>query len=274
MAQRLGEEASDNLVLAVDAGNTRIVMGAFDGTELLASWSITAPASLTDDEAYAAVSSALGFMAQSVGRVSLDVTGSILASVVPHLSQPLSSALRCVTDRRPLTVGPGLKTGIKMKYRDPAELGADRIADIAGALDRYEPPFIVIDLGTTTNFEVVDADGAFIGGIIAPGMALGAQSLSEHAAKLPAVDIAAPRDVVGSCTREAIQSGVVLGEVARIDGLVSMIRQGHPADFRVIATGSNASSLVPLLQCGASRDPDLTLHGLAVLYSLNRKARS
>ena len=164
-------------VLAVDAGNTRIMLGLVEQGGLAATWSLTTPGSLTEDEAFASFSNALGFMAQSLGCDSLEVDDAIIASVVPQLTSSLTGALRRLTGRRPLTVGPGLKTGIKMRYRDPAEVGADRIADIAGALDRYRAPFIAVDLGTTTNLEVVDVDGAFIGGVIAPGMALGRSRL-------------------------------------------------------------------------------------------------
>ena len=199
------------------------------------------------------------------------VSDAILSCVVPDLASAWLEALRELTGRRPLSVGPGIKTGIRMKYRDPAEVGADRIADLAAVLGDYEPPAIVVDLGTTTNFEVIDADGVFLGGIIAPGMALGARSLADRAAKLPVIDIVAPKAVIGTCTREAMQSGVVLGEIARIDGLLAMIEREQPAEYSIIVTGSNAAAVAPLLDHDATADATLTLRGLARLHSLNRR---
>lgn len=210
----------------------------------------------------------------SAGALSLVpdlVDDAVISCVVPDLAAPWQEALRCLTGRRPLTVGPGIKTGVRMKYRDPAEIGADRMADLAALLADYAPPAIVVDLGTTTNFEVVDAEGVFLGGIIAPGMALGARSLAARAAKLPVVEIAAPKKVIGTCTREAMQSGVVLGEIARIDGLLGMIEREHPADYTVVVTGTDAASIAPLLGHEARADATLTLRGLARLHALNRR---
>lgn len=283
------------MVLAVDVGNTETSLGVFSGGELLATWTLTTPERLTADEAFDAALSSIELMARrashelwnrladeeaescgsspdTVMSLSPDaVRDAVLSCVVPDLSSSWQAALRVLARRRPLTVGPGVKTGIRMKYRDPAEIGADRMADLAALLADYAPPAIVHDLGTTTNFEVVDGDGVFLGGIIAPGMALGARSLAARAAKLPVVEIAAPKQVVGTCTREAMQSGVVLGEIARIDGLLGMIEREHPADYAVIVTGTNAAAVAPLLAHGATADATLTLRGLARLHALNRK---
>ena len=293
MGDRNGNSAG--ALLAVDVGNTRTSLGVFDGDELLATWTLTTPSSLTADEAFDIAFSALCSMSQRISGVlrnhvgdasetvrdgsmedapSLDpdsVSDAVLSCVVPDLASAWLEALRELTGRRPLSVGPGIKTGIRMKYRDPAEVGADRIADLAAVLGNYEPPAIVVDLGTTTNFEVIDADGVFLGGIIAPGMALGARSLADRAAKLPVIDIVAPKAVIGTCTREAMQSGVVLGEIARIDGLLAMIEREQPAEYSIIVTGSNAAAVAPLLDHDATADATLTLRGLARLHSLNRR---
>lgn len=293
MGDRNGKSAG--ALLAVDVGNTRTSLGVFDGDELLATWTLTTPSSLTADEAFDVAFSALRSMSQRISSdlrnragdafetmrddsmedaSSLDpgsISDAVLSCVVPDLASAWLEALRELTGRRPLSVGPGIKTGIRMKYRDPAEVGADRIADLAAVLGDYEPPAIVVDLGTTTNFEVIDADGVFLGGIIAPGMALGARSLADRAAKLPVIDIVAPKAVIGTCTREAMQSGVVLGEIARIDGLLAMIEREQPAEYAIIVTGSNAAAVAPLLDHDATADATLTLRGLARLHSLNRR---
>ena len=293
MAKPNGKDA--NVLLAVDVGNTQTSLGAFSDGALLATWTLTTPERLTADEAFETAFTALERMARrasfdvrnratgvdasvretsSAGALSLEpdlVDDAVISCVVPDLAAPWQEALRRLTGRRPLTVGPGIKTGVRMKYRDPAEIGADRMADLAALLADYAPPAIVVDLGTTTNFEVVDAEGVFLGGIIAPGMALGARSLAARAAKLPVVEIAAPKKVIGTCTREAMQSGVVLGEIARIDGLLGMIEREHPADYTVVVTGTDAASVAPLLGHEARADATLTLRGLARLHELNRR---
>ena len=262
---------SGRMIMALDVGNTDTAMGVFVDGRLLATWTVTTSQALTGDEAFAALCDALGYMERKAPDAGqLAVADSVLSSVVPQLTASWHAALRRLTGRRPLTVGPGIKTGIRMRYRDPAEVGADRIADLAAVIAEHELPAIVVDLGTTTNFEVVDADGVFLGGVIAPGMDLGARSLAREAAKLPVVEVAAPKSAVGTCTREAMQSGVVLGEIARIDGLVDMIARETSSVYRVIVTGSNAAAIASLLQHDAVPDETLTLRGLARLYALNR----
>lgn len=270
------DRASDEKAsfIAVDVGNTSTSIGLFLGIDLLATWEIATPSSPTDDEAFAAVSSSVGYMARKAGLTDVQLEGSILSCVVPAQTMAWRNALREVSGVRALVVGPGLKTGLRMKYRDPAEIGSDRIADIAAAAAFYGGPCIVVDLGTTTNFEVLDAEGSFIGGIIAPGMELGASSLADHAAKLPQVEVVAPRSVLGTCTREAMQSGVALGEVARIDGLIGMIEDERPADYRIVVAGAAAEGIASLLTRDADVDRWLTLRGLAVLYGRNAKGKT
>ena len=267
--ERVQDERS---ILCVDVGNTETSFGFFRSSRLLASWTGTTPDCLTSDEAFSLVCDALTAMERkehmSSGEFSVEDT--VLSSVVPQHTAAWQTALRQVADKRPLTVGPGIKTGIRMRYKDPAEVGADRIADLAAVLADYNPPAIVVDLGTTTNFEVVDADGVFLGGVIAPGMVLGARSLAREAAKLPIVEVVAPRHVVGTTTREAIQAGVVLGEIARIDGLLDLIQEETGAVYSVIVTGSQAKAVSSLLSHESISDETLTLRGLARLYDLNR----
>ena len=177
-------------------------------------------------------------------------------------------------------VGPGLKTGLKMRYNDPGELGADRVADAVAAKALYGAPVIVVDFGTATNMEVVDADGRFIGGVIAPGLALGARSLSAAAARLPQVEPSAPTHVIGRNTREAMRSGVVLGEVARIDGMLDMVlaemratKAAGEGDVPIVITGDDAKALAALVGHSLTVDDALTLRGLAELYHINQKPR-
>ena len=239
--------------------------------ELLGSCELTTRRVMTADEASIDLSHACSLL----DAPSLD--GTILSCVVPTLTAVWQQALANVVPSRPLTVGPGLKSGIKLRFNDPAEVGSDRIADAVAARATYGAPAIVVDLGTTTNFEAIDASGAFAGGVIAPGIMLGASSLSQAAARLPIIEIAAPASVLGRNTRAAMQSGVVFGEVARIDGLLDAIAAelgahdttpGSDAPSIVI-TGMNATAIAALLRHPVVVDDTLTLRGLARIWAIN-----
>ena len=198
--------------------------------ELLGSCELTTAAPVTADEALIQARHALGLL----GGTEPD--GTILSCVVPSVAAAWKSACARCCPARPLVVGPGLKSGVAMRYDDPGEVGSDRLANVVAARTAYGWPVVVIDLGTTTNFDVVDANGAFAGGIIAPGVALGARALSEAAARLPEIELAAPRQVIGRSTRAAMQSGLVLGEVARIDGLLDGVLAELGVTARAMAT--------------------------------------
>ncbi len=285
-------EALADAILAIDVGNTTVRFGLFaeGDEEPRGTWEITTPAHLTPDEARLLV--AEGFCgcapdaASPMALVHADAAlpaHAILSCVVPSLTAPIERALERVCAGRPRTVGPGLKTGLKMRYDDPAEVGPDRIADSVAARASYGVPVVVVDLGTTTNIEVIDAQGAFAGGIIAPGLALGARSLSEAAARLPELDLAAPARVIGKSTREAMRAGVVFGEVARIDGLLTMVEgelagegviDSDPAPVpTVVVTGEHAAEVAQLLKHEACVDTTLALRGLAQLSRLNAPRR-
>lgn len=253
-------------VLAVDVGNSVTNLGLFEAGELTATWTATTYERMTADEVRVRISS---FLATLDNPVFVD--DGIVASVVPGLTDAWTAAVKSLTGRRPVVVGPGLKTGVKMRYNDPGELGADRVADLAAAKAAYEPPFLVVDLGTTTNFEVVDAEGVFVGGIIAPGLKLSARAVSDAAAQLAVVDLRTPASVIGKNTREAMQSGVVIGEVARIDGLVDAVWRELGYQTTVVATGEDAQTMAALSQRVTCADEHLTLRGLGILHGLNRR---
>lgn len=255
---------TDRCVLAVDVGNSTTRFGAYAGETLLGTWEATTPERLTVDEAC--------FQARMVVRELCDELppdGTILSCVVPSLSDCWAQALVTVAPSRPLVVGPGLRTGVKMRYNDPAEVGPDRVADIVAARASYGAPVVVVDLGTTTNLAVVDESGAFAGGIIAPGLRLGARALSEAAARLPMVELRAPREVIGRSTRAAMQSGVVLGEIARIDGLLDAVFAELGYEATVVVTGEDCSMVAGLLRHLPQLDEELTLRGLAQIWRAN-----
>ena len=266
----MGEETARSItILAIDVGNTVTRFGLFDGRELSATWEITTQTRMTSDEAQLAV---MGFFFMQRQKTTFSQPDdSVLSCVVPTLTEVWTAALREVCGRSPLVVGPGLKTGIKMRYRDPAEIGSDRVADLVAVHAQYDAPLVVIDLGTTTNFEIIDAQGTFLGGIIAPGLALGARSLSQAAARLPLIELKAPASIIGTSTREAMQSGVVMGEVARIDGLIDLVFAELGSEATVIMTGASAAEMSALLVHEALVDDTLTLRGLQKLYEMNRR---
>lgn len=251
-------------VLALDVGNTTTRLGFFASGELAGTWEVTTPARLTADEAFAQVKQALAMLELE------EPADSIMACVVPSHAAPWAEALSRLCGARPLTVGPGLKTGVRMRFDDPSQIGADRIADVVAARERYGAPVVVVDLGTTTNFEVVDAEGTFVGGIIAPGMGLGAQALTRGTAKLPMVELRAPAAVIGKSTDAAMRSGIVLGEVARIEGLLSMISYELGCEAPVVLTGDDAQAMSALLSCEVAVDDTLTLRGLHSIWRRNR----
>lgn len=264
-AKSLAGEKRDACVLVADVGNTTTSLGIFEAGKLAGTFELTTPACLTADEAYLQVRQALGMMG------AVEPEGAILACVVPPLQDVWQRALARVSPTRPLVVGPGLKSGVRMRYDDPSEVGADRVADAVAARADYGAPVVVVDLGTTTNFEVVDASGAFLGGIIAPGVALGARALAEAAARLPMVELRAPERVIGKNTRSAMQSGVVFGEVARIDGLLDRVMAELGATAPVVVTGSGAAEMAGLLAHEAAVDETLTLRGLRLIWQANQR---
>lgn len=263
------EREAARTVLGVDVGNSDTNLGLFVDGDLTATWCVTTPERMTPDEARLQMAGLFDMLAREGGEAVCD--DAVIASVVPGLTDAWVSAARALCGRRPLVVGPGVKTGVKMRYNDPGELGADRVADLVAARAAYEPPFVVVDLGTTTNFEVVDDGGAFVGGIIAPGAKLSAKALADAAAQLAMIDLKAPVSVVGKNTREAMRAGLVMGEVALIDGLIDMVWRELGYETDVVATGSDAAAIAALSQRIAHVDEHLTLRGLGMLHALNRR---
>lgn len=259
------EAAAPGGVLAVDVGNTTTVVGVFKVASAPSAdpslrWELTTPRNLTSDEAFLLLNQLFG---------NWRASGAILSCVVPTHVAAWQAALTRVGNARPLVVGPGLRTGLKMHYRDPAEIGPDRIADAVAIRERYQMPAVAIDFGTTMNIEVMDEQGAFVGGLIAPGLALGARALSKRTARLPVVEIEMPKEVIGRSTREAMLSGIVFGEVARIDGLLDRVFAEIASEATVVLTGDYAHEISGLISHEAAVDDTLTLRGLHQLYLLN-----
>jgi type III pantothenate kinase len=254
------------MLFAVDVGNTQTVLGLFDAETLAGHWRISTDASLTGDELRAKVA---GLLALD-GREWSDVTRVILASVVPRCTAAWEEATCDASDCGLMVVGPGLKTGMPIRYGNPHEVGADRIVNGVAAYERLGGPVVVVDFGTATTIDVIDADGAYVGGAIAPGLETSAEALFSKAARLSKVDLEPPAHVIGTNTTESMQAGLVLGEAAMVDGLVRRVWSELAAETPVIATGGLAETLAPLCETIGHVDVDLTLEGLRLIFELNR----
>ena len=253
------------MLLAIDVGNTNTVLGVFDGAELCDHWRLVTAQHRTGDE-YAVLLHALFGMS---GRDVRAVDAAILSSVVPPAQAPLEHMLRQRLNVTPLVVGPGIKTGMPILYENPREVGADRIVNAVAAYERYRAGAIVVDFGTATTFDCVSPAGEYLGGAIAPGVTIGADALYRHAAKLPRVELAQPRSVVGKNTVASIQSGLLYGYVGLVDGIVRRMADEVGFAPHVIATGGLCSVIAPHSTTIQDTDDLLTLRGLKILFDRN-----
>jgi len=253
------------VLLAVDIGNTNIVAGVFDEDRLLMSWRIETDRRKTTDEYAALLRTLLDHR-----RLALnDITGFSLSSTVPPLTATFRRLSETYFDLPPVIAGPTVNTGVKIAITNPAEIGPDRIVNSLAAMKRHRLPAIVVDLGTATTFDAVSGDGRLLGCSIAPGIETALDGLVSRAARLFSVELKAPRSAIGRNTVTALRSGLVLGYVGLVEGLVGRIRREIEGDPIVIATGGLASVIVPETDIIDVVDPDLTLHGLRFLYELN-----
>lgn len=249
------------MLLAVDVGNTQTALCIFRETELVDHWRLATERSSTADELGVLLGGLLDFD---------DVDGICLASTVPVLVREWEALATKWADAPLLVVGPGVKTGIPIRYDDPRELGPDRIANSIAARERYGAPVVVVDFGTSTNFDVVSPDGEYVGGVLAPGVEISMEALFSRAARLVKVDYSAPESVIGKTTVSALQSGLVYGFAGQVDGIVGRIRGELGVDARAIATGGLADLVAPHSQTIELVDPFLTLEGLRLVWELNR----
>ena len=254
------------MLLAVDVGNTQTVLGLFDGETLIEHWRISTNAALTADELRVQVGGLLGFSAKGWG----DVDEAVLSSVVPRLTVAWTQVVETACDCELLVVGPGLKTGMVIRYDNPHEVGADRIVNGVAAFEAYGGPVVVVDFGTATTIDVISADGAYLGGAIAPGVETSAEALFSKAARLSKVDLEPPAGVIGTNTRASVQAGLMLGEAAMVDGLVRRVWDELGARTTVVATGGLAPSMSKLCDTVEHVDVDLTLTGLRIIRDRNR----
>lgn len=254
------------MLLVFDIGNSNIVLGTYEGKKLLRHWRISTDRQKTGDEYGMLINNLFRFQ----GIRMSDVTAIIISSVVPPLVVPLAKMCERYFRLRPLIVGPGIKTGIKLKYENPREIGADRIVNSVGAYEQFGGPLIVVDIGTATTFDIVAENGDYLGGVIAPGIGISSEALFQRAAQLPRVALVTPRTVICRNTVNAMQAGVIFGFVGQIDEIVRRIKAEMKQDMRVIATGGMAKMISRESKTIDKVDNFLTLTGLRVLYERNQ----
>ena len=250
------------MLLTVDVGNTNTVLGLFDGEKLFASYRIKTDPRVTADEM------ALVFRGLLSGHPAPD--GVSVCSTVPAVLDELRRMFsRYFADVPTIVVGPGVKTGVPLLYDNPREVGPDRVVNTLAAFTLYGGPAIVVDFGTSTNFDVVSDKGEFLGGALAPGIEISVDALASRAARLFKVELVEPRSVIGKTTNEALQSGLLYGFAGQVDGMVKRISAELGADPIVIATGGLSHLMVSVCESLDHHEPDLTLIGLRLVYEKN-----
>ncbi len=252
--------------MAINIGNTNVLIGVYGGEKLMASWRAATDLYKTVDEYVALLD---GFFAQR-GLDSSRVEGTVIASVVPTLTETFVALARKFVRHEPVVVGPKVKTGMSIRTDAPQQVGADRVAHAVGARHLYGTPAIVIDFGTATTFDVISKEGDFLGGIIAPGIGISADALYEHTAKLPRIDLVMPERAIGKNTVDAMRSGVLYGYVGLVEGLIKRIRQEIGEEARVVATGGFAHLIADQTPLIEKVNENLTLEGLRFIYQINK----
>lgn len=255
------------MILAVDIGNSNIVLGAIDGEKIIFEARLRTDPTKTSDEYCIDLKSIL-----DVYRVNVvSVEGAIIASVVPQVLNSIKTAIKKLTGKNALVVGPGLKTGLNIKIENPAQTGADLVVGCVAALREHKPPMIVIDMGTATTIIVLDENGALIGGSISPGIKISLDALTERTALLPGLQLDQPKRAIGRNTIDCMRSGIMLGNACMLDGMVKRMEAELGKKATVVITGGIAKFVVPMCNTPMIYDKDLLLKGLAVLYRDNTK---
>ncbi|MBR6257821.1 MAG: type III pantothenate kinase [Lachnospiraceae bacterium] len=256
------------MLLTVDVGNTNITFGLFKGEDLKYSFRMMTKQPRTSDEYGVSVMMLL----QQLDVKKEEVEGIIIASVVPDLMHSLVGGLERYVGKKPLIVGPGVKTGIKIVTENPREIGADRIVDAVGAFEKYGGPVLVMDFGTATTYDLISASGEFLAGITAPGIRISAKALWQDTAKLPEIEIRKPDSILAQNTVTSMQAGLVYGQIGQTEYMVKKVKEESGLDnLKVVATGGLGSIIADETDCIEVYDRMLTLDGLRLIYEKNCK---
>jgi len=254
------------MILVFDVGNTNTVIGVYEKDKLITNWRIRTDTQRTCDE-YGIILRAL-FDYDNLDMKKIKAV--VVSSVVPTVMMEMDWMTRKYFSCKPLIVGPGIKTGLAIKYENPREVGADRVVNAVGAFKKYGGPLIIVDFGTATTFCVVDEKGNYLGGAIAPGIKISTEALVSRAAKLPRVELVTPRNVIGRNTVESIKSGIIFGFVGQVEGIINRIKKEIDTDATVVATGGLAGVIARETDVIDTIDELLTLDGLRIIYEINR----
>ena len=254
------------MLLVVDVGNTQTHFGTFRGTELVEHWRFATVRTSTADELGAALRNLLGL--RGLGFEDLDA--SIVSSTVPQLEPEWREVGERYLDHEMLVVGPGVRTGLAIRYDNPHEIGADRLVNSVALRDRYDGAAVCVDFGTATTFDIVSEAGEYLGGVILPGIEISLDALTERGAKLPKIELAEPRGVIGKSTVDAIRSGILYGYAGAIDGILTRLRAELGEELEAIGTGGLSGRIVPFTEHIDEVDDLLTLTGLRLIHERNR----
>ncbi len=258
------------MILAVDIGNSNIVLGCMEGTQIIREARMATDLIKTSDQYCAELKSMLDLLDVDAKRME----GAIISSVVPPVLNSFKTAIIKLTGITPLVVGPGIKTGLNILLDNPALAGGDLIVGAVAALDQYKPPLLIIDMGTATTITAIDSKGNFLGGSIFPGVKISAEALSGKTAQLPAISLEAPQKAIGRNTVDCMRSGIMMGTAAMLDGMIARMEEELGSSATVVATGGIARFVIPMCRREVIYDKDLLLRGLGILYENNRKNRN
>lgn len=257
------------MILTIDIGNSNIVIGGVEADQIVFEARLRTETTKTSDQYCVDLKILLDIYQINTA----DIEGSIIASVVPQVLNSMQTAIKKLTGRQPLVVGPGLKTGLNIRLENPSQTGADLVVGCVAALREHKPPMIVIDMGTATTMVVLDDSGALIGGCICPGVKISMDALTERTALLPGLQLDQPKKAIGRNTIDCMRSGIMMGAAAMVDGMVQRMEAELGQKTTVVATGGIAKFVLPMCHTDIHYDKDLLIKGLAALYRDNVKLK-
>ncbi len=255
------------MILTIDIGNSNIVLGGVEGDDIVFEARLRTDPTKTSDE----YCIDLKMILEVYGVKEADIEGSIIGSVVPQVLNSVQTAIKKLTGKAALVVGPGLKTGLNIRIENPNQTGADLVVGAVAALREHKPPMIIVDMGTATTIMVLDKDGAFIGGAIAPGVKISLDALTDRTALLPGLQLDQPKKAIGRNTIDCMRSGIMMGAACMLDGMIQRMEEELGAKTTVVATGGIAKFVIPMCKTSMVYDKDLLVKGLAILYRENKR---